>query len=182
MALTHLKTSNLSKIMNVKWLSSVRMKYAHCWITSRCTSRKDMLKIVKVCLSTGARWNEAAQLRGSQLSKYKVTFTNTKNKKNRSVPISQALYDEIYKPTSGKLFEECYTPFSYILKNKIGAELPSGQVTHVLRHTFASRYSQLVNQPRWVLEGDHLAEHAGAWFDVEHQFWCQCFLFPTDDL
>ncbi len=49
-------------------------------------SRKDMLKIVKVCLSTGARWNEAAQLRGSQLSKYKVTFTNTKNKKNRSVP------------------------------------------------------------------------------------------------
>lgn len=41
----------------------------------------DMLKIVKLCLSTGARWNEAAQLSGSQLSKYKVTFTNTKTKK-----------------------------------------------------------------------------------------------------
>lgn len=103
-------------------------------------SRKDMLKIVKLCLSTGARWNEAAQLRGSQLSKYKVTFTNTKNKKNRSVPISQELYDEIYKPTSGKLFEECYTPFCYLLKNKVCDGLPAGQATHVLRHTFASHF------------------------------------------
>ncbi|MGF1758853.1 tyrosine-type recombinase/integrase [Photobacterium sagamiensis] len=103
-------------------------------------SRQDMLKIVKICLSTGARWNEAAQLRGSQLNKHKVTFTNTKNKKNRSIPISEELYNEIHKPTSGKLFEECYTPFSYILKNKIGAELPSGQATHVLRHTFASHF------------------------------------------
>ncbi|MCV5373754.1 tyrosine-type recombinase/integrase, partial [Escherichia coli] len=69
-----------------------------------------MLKIVKLCLATGARWNEAAQLNGSQLTKYKVTYTNTKTKKNRSVPISEELYDEIHKPTAGKLFEECYTP------------------------------------------------------------------------
>lgn len=102
--------------------------------------RTDMLKIVKLCLSTGSRWNEAAQLKGSQLSKFKVTFTNTKTKKNRSVPISEELYNEIYKPTSGKLFEECYTPFCYILKNKIGVELPSGQASHVLRHTFASHF------------------------------------------
>lgn len=27
--------------------------------------RTDMLEIVKLCLSTGARWNEAAQLKGS---------------------------------------------------------------------------------------------------------------------
>ncbi len=55
-----------------------------------------MLKIVKLCLATGARWNEAAQLNSSQLTKYKVTYTNTKTKKNRSVPISEELYDEIY--------------------------------------------------------------------------------------
>jgi site-specific recombinase XerD len=100
----------------------------------------DMLKIVKLCLSTGARWNEAAQLRGSQLSKYKVTFTNTKTKKNRSVPISEELYNEIYKPTSDQLFEQCYTPFCYILKNKLGISLPSGQASHVLRHSFASHF------------------------------------------
>ncbi|WP_244949890.1 phage integrase, partial [Vibrio sagamiensis] len=87
-----------------------------------------------------ARWNEAAQLKGSQLSKFKVTFTNTKTKKNRSVPISEELYHEIYKPTSEKLFQECYTPFCYILKNKLGVTLPSGQASHVLRHTFASHF------------------------------------------
>ena len=78
--------------------------------------------------------------KGSQLSKYKVTFTNTKTKKNRSVPISETLYNEIYKPTSGKLFEQCYTPFCYILKNKLGISLPSGQASHVLRHSFASHF------------------------------------------
>ncbi len=102
--------------------------------------RKDMLSIVKIYLSTGARWNEAAQLRSIQLSKFKITYTNTKTKKNRSVPISEALYDEIYKPVTGKMFEECYTPFCYILKNKLGLDLPSGQASHVLRHTFASHF------------------------------------------
>jgi integrase len=102
--------------------------------------RKDMLKIVKLCLATGARWNEVAKMRGSQLSQYKVTFTNTKTKKNRTVPISQELYDEIYKPTSDLLFQECYTPFCYILKTKIGITLPSGQASHVLRHSFASHF------------------------------------------
>lgn len=102
--------------------------------------REDMIRIVKICLATGARWNEAAQLKGSQLGKYKITYTNTKTKKNRSVPISKRLYDEIYKPTSGKLFDECYTPFCYLLKNKIGLTLPTGQASHVLRHTFASHF------------------------------------------
>ena len=100
----------------------------------------DMVKVVKLCLATGARWNEAAQLQGSQLSQYKVTYTNTKTKKNRTVPISKELYEEIFKPTSGKLFEECYTPLCYILKKKIGITLPSGQASHVLRHTFASHF------------------------------------------
>ncbi|MUJ22019.1 tyrosine-type recombinase/integrase [Aliivibrio fischeri] len=102
--------------------------------------RQDMLKIVKVCLSTGARWNEAAQLTGNQLAKFKITYTNTKSKKIRSVPISEELYNEIHKPISGKLFEECYTPFCYILKHKIGIDLPAGQASHVLRHSFASHF------------------------------------------
>ncbi len=102
--------------------------------------REDMIRIVKICLATGARWNEAAQLKGSQLGKYKITYTNTKTKKNRSVPISKQLYDEIYKPTPGKLFDECYTPFCYLLKKKIGLTLPTGQASHVLRHTFASHF------------------------------------------
>lgn len=38
------------------------------------------------------------------------------------------------------MFEECYTPFCYILKNKLGITLPSGQASHVLRHSFASHF------------------------------------------
>ncbi len=70
----------------------------------------DIIKVVKLCLSTGARWNETAQLKGSQLSKYKVTFTKTKSGKNRSVPISKELYDEIYQSRKHR------TPISLFLK------------------------------------------------------------------
>ncbi|MFA0082162.1 tyrosine-type recombinase/integrase [Vibrio breoganii] len=112
---------------------------------------KDMAKIVKLSLATGARWTEAAEIKGSQLQvsvnqntgkeSYRVQFTATKNRKNRVIPISKELYNEIYKPTSGRLFEEdCYTPFCYILKKKLGKDIPKGQATHILRHTFASHF------------------------------------------
>lgn len=58
---------------------------------------QDILKVVKVSLATGGRFLEIANLQGSQLSKYKITYTKTKGKKNRTVPISEALYDKIYK-------------------------------------------------------------------------------------
>ncbi|PMG91537.1 hypothetical protein BCU79_16975 [Vibrio breoganii] len=112
---------------------------------------KDMLKIVKLSIATGARWSESSKLKGSQLqvlvnqntgkTSYQVHFTKTKNRKNRVVPISKELYDEIKKPTSGPLFkEDCYTSFCYILKNKLGKYIPKGQATHILRHTFASHF------------------------------------------
>lgn len=100
----------------------------------------DMLKIVKLCLSTGARWSEAEQLRGAQLSKFKVTFVNTKTGKNRSIPISEELYNEIYKPTSGALFKPCYKAFIRQIKDRTPIDVPKGQASHVLRHTFASHF------------------------------------------
>jgi len=42
----------------------------------------ELTLIVKICLSTGARWSEAANLKKSQLSPNKITFVNTKGKKN----------------------------------------------------------------------------------------------------
>ena len=44
--------------------------------------------VVKICLSTGARWREAVNLTRSQVTKYRITFVRTKGKKNRSIPIS----------------------------------------------------------------------------------------------
>ncbi len=51
--------------------------------------------IVKLCLSTGVRWSEAEELNKSQVTKYKVTYTKTKGRKNRTIPISEALHDSL---------------------------------------------------------------------------------------
>nr|WP_245688402.1 tyrosine-type recombinase/integrase [Vibrio sonorensis] len=98
----------------------------------------DIHKIIKLCLATGVRFREASRLTGAQLTKYKVTFTQTKGKKNRSVPISPELYDVIYKEGSGPLFNIGYTTiYRFITKN-----IPrlKQQAAHVRRHTFASYY------------------------------------------
>lgn len=99
----------------------------------------DALKIAKLCLATGARWSEAAKLKGTNLISGKVVFINTKNGRNRTVPISPELLSEIYTGKSGSLFSSCYLEFYAILKS-LGFELPKGQAAHVLRHTFASHF------------------------------------------
>ncbi|STI48168.1 Fels-2 prophage protein [Escherichia coli] len=73
-----------------------------------------LTRIVKVCLATGARWSEAERLTRSQLSPHKLTFTKTKGKKNRTVPIPRWLYDEL-APLQGKMFHPCYQEFKKML-------------------------------------------------------------------
>ncbi|PIJ41742.1 site-specific integrase [Tatumella sp. OPLPL6] len=98
----------------------------------------DLIHVTKICLATGARWNEAESLQGHQISKYRITYTKTKGKKNRTVPISPALYDQLPK-NRGRLFKPCRKAFERALK-RAGIELPEGQCTHVLRHSFASHF------------------------------------------
>lgn len=97
-----------------------------------------VLTIAKICLATGARWSEAENLEGSQVTPFRITYKNTKNKKVRTVPISKELYDEIPKKR-GKLFTPCRKTFERVVK-KACIDLPEGQCTHVLRHTFASHF------------------------------------------
>lgn len=99
----------------------------------------DSLKIAKLCLATGARWGEAESLKGSNVVKGRVTFVDTKNGLNRTVPISQDLEKEIVSGSNGRLFRDCYQNFYSVLK-KCEFELPRGQASHVLRHTFASHF------------------------------------------
>lgn len=106
-------------------------------LCSHC-SNNDVIHIVKICLATGARWSEAENLTHSQLSPFKVTFTKTKGKKNRTVPISKVLYESLPAKT-GRLFGSCYSTFCTILR-KSSIQLPKGQASHVLRHTFASHF------------------------------------------
>lgn len=98
----------------------------------------DLVTIVKICLATGARWSEAEDLRRSQVNNCKITYTKTKGRKNRTIPISQEIFDCVPQK-KGRLFESCYGAFRSALE-RTQIELPAGQLTHVLRHTFASHF------------------------------------------
>lgn len=99
----------------------------------------DLPLVSEVCLSTGARWREAENLTRSQITPHKITFNRTKGKKNCSVPISKALYKKLITRGDDRLFSECYFRFMAALENT-SIQLPKGQLTHVLRHTFAAHF------------------------------------------
>ena len=99
----------------------------------------DAYLIALVCLSTGARWGEAQNLTLSDLSLHRVHYHNTKSKKSRSVPISASLYQQLSTRLTQGVFTDSYSTFSRYLE-KLNFDLPSGERTHVLRHTFASHF------------------------------------------
>jgi len=97
------------------------------------------LLITKICLSTGCRWGEAESMHRRQVHSGKITFTDTKSKRNRTVPISPELEREIVAHGEGQLFTSSLTSFRRALA-RTTIELPKGQASHVLRHTFASHF------------------------------------------
>lgn len=99
----------------------------------------DDLRVAVLCLNTGARWGEASSLKAEQVIGNRVTFVETKNSKKRSIPISQEVADMILENKSGRLFTANYTRFRKLLR-EIKPDLPKGQATHVLRHTFATHF------------------------------------------
>jgi len=103
------------------------------------TLKGDARNISRICLATGARWSEAETLRAEQIGNNLITFTNTKSGQNRAVPIQSELASEIKTKDSGRLFKPCYEEFRRAVR-KIELNLPNGQLTHVLRHTFASHF------------------------------------------
>jgi site-specific recombinase XerD len=109
----------------------------------KASRNPNLLPIVKICLATGARWGEAEGLRGERVANCKVTYVDTKNGENRTVPIAQKFQDEILcgAVRSGPLFtgKGCEEAFERALARS-NIKLPKGQKTHVLRHTFASHF------------------------------------------
>ena len=100
--------------------------------------------VAKICLSTGARWGEAESLEIQHLRSNQLQFVGTKSGKVRSLPISRKLFNEIkshYDPkeTGQRLFTPCYSAFREGVE-RANIKLQEGQLTHVLRHTFASHF------------------------------------------
>ena len=120
------------------------------WLTSdeikRLLSELDKFEsphaamMARLCLSTGARWGEIQALKPNRIRNGLVTFVDTKSKKNRSVPISKKLFSELDNHfNSHSSLSCCPKTFKKAIKrSKIS--LPEGQLTHVLRHTFASHF------------------------------------------
>lgn len=97
---------------------------------------------VRLCLATGARWGEVEKLQARHIRDCKIHFEKTKNANARAMPISEELSTAALegRPRKGRIFDStCLTAFSNAL-DRAGIDLPRGQNTHVLRHTFATHY------------------------------------------
>lgn len=96
--------------------------------------------VASLCLVTGARWDEAESVTTKQIRNLKVSFFKTKGNRNRTVPISDTFYESLPKPERpGTYFKPCYSAFRKAVE-RADLNLPDGQLSHVLRHTFASHF------------------------------------------
>lgn len=104
------------------------------------TLEGDAYRLAILCLSTGARWGEASTLRAEHVVNRRVTFTETKNGKNRIIPISEEVERIIKTRKTGRLFKVGYKSFCKKIR-AVKLDIPNGQSSHILRHTFASHFA-----------------------------------------
>jgi integrase len=105
---------------------------------------KHVLLVTRLALVTGARWAEAEELTISQVHDGFVQFSKTKSGKLRSVPIHEDLVKDLrahYKAhgTLNRIFGPAWAAFREGIE-RAEINLPDGQMTHALRHTFASHF------------------------------------------
>lgn len=95
--------------------------------------------VVKICLVTGARWSEAERLTVSNCINQGFQFVDTKNGKNRFVPVEQSVFLQVKHRLEQSPFKSSYWSFRVAFAR---SELivPDGQLSHILRHTFASHF------------------------------------------
>lgn len=107
----------------------------------RKSTNNHTYSVALICLATGSRWDEAESLKRSAIFGGKAHFHRTKNRQSRSVPIPKEVEEIALKvgmPGNGRLFVSCRSAFRGAYQ-RCGLDTP-GQMTHILRHTFASHY------------------------------------------
>ena len=103
-------------------------------------SKNDSLKfVVLICLVTGARWSEAEGLTSANCINQGFQFVDTKNGHSRFVPVEDSIFTLVKIRLSQKPFQSCYAAFRSAFKRS-GLIVPTGQLAHILRHTFASYF------------------------------------------
>ena len=121
------------------YLTDEQIKVLFQTIHNRCKT-PHVAMVAAICLATGARWGEVQALTPDRVRNQLVTFVNTKGKRTRSIPIAQELEARIKGHfTEHGPFSNCINSFDKTLATS-GLPVPAGQSSHVLRHTFASRF------------------------------------------
>lgn len=104
-------------------------------------AHRDDLLGIRLALATGARFGEVINLQAEHVVKNRVTYIDTKNGKDRTVPISSSLYSEIKGAiTERRVFPQLHYHRVRNQLKKMIPDLPYGQATHVFRHTFGSHF------------------------------------------
>ncbi len=108
-------------------------------------SRSPHIKLmIMIGLATGARWSEINSLKRSQVKGNRIQFVETKNDRRRLIPIPEALANllKTHKPESkNNIFSQSRTAFEAAI-DRANIRLPKGQLTHVLRHSFAVTFME----------------------------------------
>ncbi|ARH13793.1 TPA: tyrosine-type recombinase/integrase [Pseudomonas aeruginosa] len=123
----------------LSWLTTEQIGELLDSIRSRCDNPHTEL-VTLLCLATGARWSEAEKLPAHRLQGNVVTYAGTKSGKVRHVPIPPELANRasahwrMHGP-----FTSCITSFRRAL-DRTTIQLPQGQASHALRHSFASHF------------------------------------------
>jgi integrase len=118
---TYLELDELTLLIN-----ALKKECSDCYMTA------------KLCASTGARWGEAEKMEGRRIKKYSVYYSQTKSARNRTVGISDDFYNELPNKR-GLVFKPTYNIFLNVFHG-LKLDVPKGQATHILRHTFATHY------------------------------------------
>lgn len=96
--------------------------------------------VTKVCLSIGARWSEAQDLRAIDLIEPNLLRLKGKNNKYRFLPVAKDLFADLKAIERRPMFPRTsYDDFRRAVE-ALRLDLPKGQLTHVLRHTFATTF------------------------------------------
>lgn len=111
----------------------------------------DAQLITRVCLACGCRWSEAETLTVGQVHVDRIQLARTKSGRVRTIPVADDLAAELAshiskrlgeRPArSARLFHPAYGAFRAAIERAC-IQLPDGQLTHVLRHSFASHFMQ----------------------------------------
>lgn len=103
------------------------------------TDDYDTYMVSLICLSTGARWSEADKLEETDVINNRVRFKETKSRKIREIPISEALAGQISEWIPNKISNSTRFTFRTLLEN-YGLKKSDYQCTHILRHSFAAHF------------------------------------------